>query len=245
MPFGDLSSWRVNRKTNRPSRKRMAKTVAAVDQRVTRLARETLPEEKHIGVADNLNLPINEAAIALNRRHYFDILPGNGPQDRIGNRIKALGLKWRFLLRATSDATQNRVHMVRMVLLLDKRTNKTTMNLADYNITGGPAGLFLDPASLRNEEFRKRFRVIFDKIIKVGGKTSNAGNYADDYFCQKYVSGGVRFKKPILITYDNASVAGLPADTISGTFYMLQLDTTNSTTGASLDLECRLYFSDA
>lgn len=244
MPFGKgLAKHKaVIRQIERSTQKN---TVAKVNQRVTRLAREVMPEVKHIGVQDNLNLPINEANIALNRRHYFDILPGNGPQDRIGNKVKALGLKWRFLLRATSDTTQNRVHMVRMVLLLDKRTNNAAMNLADYNITGGPSSLYLDPSSLRNEEFRKRFRVIFDKVIRIGGKTSNAGNYSTDADCQRFISGGIKFKKPVILTYNNASAAGLPVDTVSGSFYMLQLDTTNSTAGCSLDLECRLYFSDA
>lgn len=245
MAFGNFKAFRYSKRGNYIKRKVEPKTVKKLNKKINKVASSVRPETKHVGVKDNMPLPINEVTIADNRRHYFYISRGSGSQDRIGNKIKALGVSWRFVLRATNDSNQNRVHLVRMVFLFDRRSNNADMQLQDYNIGGGPSNHMLDPSSLRNEEFRKRFKVIFDKVIKVGGKTNTANKYDTDYHAEVFVKGGVRFKKPLTIIYNNLVTTGSPQDINQGTFYMLQLDTTSSTVGVALDLEARLYYSDA
>lgn len=223
----------------RPAVKRLAK-------QVKRLRRDYKPETKHVGSFVAINIPITEVTPANNRLHLFKILKGDGAQDRLGNKVKATGIVWRGQLRNVDALTQDQPNMVRIVMLYDKRPNQAVFNLQDYNDPNPGSGDSLDPAALRNEEYRRRFTVLSDKVYNVGGKTQAVVPRQDTgKNSQLFFRGGRKFKVPKQIVYNNSSVNGDVADTIQGSFYLCVLSQTNSTVGVSLDFETRLYYTDA
>ena len=199
--------------------------------------------------------------LLLKHRHLFlmvceqicKISRGTQVLERVGNKVMCTGMSFRGVLRNVDTGTQNVPSMTRVMVVYDKRSDQQDLGSSYATLS---ALLDQDPGtakyvtsqSLRNEDYRNRFSIIYDKVINLGAFDSGAsGDFASS---NRYLHFNKKFKKP-QVYVNTASPTGDVSNMAQGAFYLI-IETSRvhgtpiiNEKGPSYDFNFRLYYQDA
>lgn len=245
MPFGNLKSFRVKKGGFVVKSKTM--TVQRLNKKVNKLASKVKPEIKHVAYEDGFTIPLDEAKLENNLHQICLIDQGIENDERVGNRVKYTGISGKMLIRNTDTTTQNSPNTVAIWVIIDNRSNQMDLrdivNLSDFNDPHAVTGAHLDPYSLRNEDFRARFKVVYHKVFTLGG--ASITRTSTEKMRIQYLTFNKRFKTPIIAQYVAGDATGAFDAMARGTVWLLTRANGGSSIGPSWDGAIRLYYTDA
>lgn len=181
---------------------------------------------------------------------------GSGASQRVGSKIAVMSLAAKVHIRAQgenvlqfNDGTE---HAIRLVIAFDKKRAATAALPADTDfyddVSGAPSVL-----SMRNMNFTKRFRIVYDRIHKlplhVAGDGTTAATDVKSRYGAKIISIYKKFKKPVVIRWlststDNAS-DGSDIEENSLIAFVQVLNNGASGQDVMPQIQCRIRYTDA
>lgn len=118
-------------------------------------------ELKYFDTGDVTTQPTNAGAIVS----LSSIVQGDTDVDRDGNQVKVRKLLMR-IYAVQADATITGPTRIRMMVFIDKQSNNVPPAVTDVLETASPQ-------SPMNLDFRLRFKVLYDKVIVLGGTAAS------------------------------------------------------------------------
>ena len=124
------------------------------------------------------------------------------------------------------NATQRANSAARVMVVIDKSLTKLILALMPLSClilmqVSSVNGQYLDPDNMRNEEYRKRFVILYDKVIEVAGITTAASLATDQCSTGNYVTRRLRLKCKHKQIYDTNNPNGSFAATAEGTIWLI------------------------
>lgn len=220
MPYG---KYRKTKRTFRKTTRRRPARRTPVVRRIVRREISRTIEPKYLTTTFN-------AEAMSNQTGTFYLLngcaQGTDRDDRIGRKCQFRGMSLTVNVLNGGDTSS----FARVAVIIDRYPQGVAPTVADIYDN---AVLAFTDAPLRNLDNVRRFKVIFDKIIRL----STAGS--DDYAAR----GRIKAYKRLYITtqYDDSN-AGTIADIKNGAIYLLAAAQNASST---LNGQVRLMFHDA
>lgn len=154
----------------------------------------------------SINQDINTTAVLT---LVNGLQPGNSASQRIGMKVSIKSMEIRLNVNVTPATGVSQVN--RWFILLDRQANGAApAAVTDYLVAQSSTA----PRQLAN---RKRFKLITDKIYRLGGVLNGAGTgaqVAEGRMFKMYI----KFRRPIIVEY-NAGVAGTIADISSNSLF--------------------------
>jgi hypothetical protein len=227
MPFGKIVG-RVGPNNRVILKRPMYKKKAVQVKKLARQVRAMKPEVKYFDQALNFLLATNTAAVNLQK--LFDIRQGVTVNERLGARIRATTIQMRYEIFNTGPLSTSA--FIRIAIVFDKNPNQA---LADISDIWDPDITPFGDINLRNREYRKRFKIIYDKIFTIGDPGLSATFPAalpqggNDRCLKNFKMFRKQNEK---IVYRENSPAGTIGQTNQGAYYLA--------TWCSLDMQCQM-----
>lgn len=156
---------------------------------------------------------------------FFCPQQGNGLNGRIGRKCHLYKIRINGTVIMPNQSNQTIADpssKMRIILLVDKQTNGTTMSPSLFMSPGTAPATTIN--TFQNPQNFGRFQVLKEKVFVVNsGQLGNSGGVAPDlmqagtkvHFKMNYV-----FKKPLLVNF-NATNSGLIADIIDNSIHLI------------------------
>lgn len=243
MPFGRVPKRLVSNALRVARRNIKSSTqVRNLQSQVRVIRRDTKPEVKHIGfqLSPLVTTLQNAQGVNISTFELFPLLnQGVGVSQRSGDKIRAVKFMMKYSLHNIDIGNQTNINRVRLMIVIDKRTNQLPIVLSEVNDPDVTSGFNLEPSCIRNESYRSKFQIVYDRTHELGGAGSLVGSQKD-----KFQMATKTFSKKIsrLMTYVRAG--GANTDMVSGTWYLLVKNTGTNALGPSIDFHARLSFTD-
>lgn len=229
-------------KLNKASAKRAALKKAAdqvpaikvLDNKINAVSKRDKPETKYFTQLLSFLISTNNV---LQIRKLFDIPRGQGVNDRIGSKIQAMGLEYRYELFNTAPLAQPA--FVRCMVICDKNPNGVQFTMDQLF---DPAITPMMDITFRNRQYLQRFSIIHDKCYRIGALGTAAGDVTGANLPALITKIGSK-KQNRRILYTAAGVTGGIAETTESAYYFV--------TWCSIDLQLqttanfRLKFTDS
>lgn len=193
-----------------------------LEKKVDRLERIAVPELKHVHIDQILTPPMSVEVFPSTSVQHCVVLPqGVNGNQRIGNRVKGSHINFAYSL-TNYLAAQDANVAARVMLVLDKHPNQLDLGqaatfLSDLFTVSAVNGQYMDPNNQFNPEYRKRFKILYDKVHKIAGNTVAAG--ADG--TKTYVQVKKRIKCPHMMTFDTNTTSGASTTITEGTIWLI------------------------
>lgn len=165
---------------------------------------------------------------------------GDGESNRDGRRyaIRSIHLRGEIRINAAeSQTTPKSDELCRIVLVWDSQTNGAQLTATDV-MDGSGTNDFL---SLRNLQFTKRFRVLFDKSFHMNTGPANMNEGAANLFAHGLIFRHWKYNKtfnpPIPVT-----MSGTTADIANVTDNSIHMIGVGTSTTSLLSYQCRIRF---
>lgn len=204
------------------SSRRKGTKLVKLEKKVDRLERIAVPELKHVHIDQTLTPPQSiETFPSASVQHCVVLPQGTNGNQRIGNRVKGSHINFAYSL-TNYLPTQVANTACRVMLVLDKHPNQldiglNTTQIADLFTVSAVNGQYMDPNNQFNPEYRKRFKILYDKVHKVGGYTTTPGDSGTD----TYVQVRKRIKCPHMMTFDTNTTSGAANTITEGTIWLI------------------------
>lgn len=175
----------------------------------------------------------------INTLYNTYCLPGfitSGPaaNQRIAQQITVKTLQLNIRVEQIPTVTALGHHtLVRMMVILDKQSNATALQMGDVLVLNSTNGTICDTESMRRLENRKRFKIMLDKQY-----CSSSDWQA--IIRRKYY---LRFKKPLVVQY-NAVSGGNYGDVVSNNIYLVFWSSGSAADAPNVNFMSRLRYTD-
>ena len=189
--------------------------------------REDRPELKHRYEDLVITPPMSvEVFPTTSVQHICGLTQGVNGDQRLGNKVNGSHINFNFHLVNFDNATQRANSAARVMVVIDKKSNQVDIGanaavLSDLMQVSSVNGQYLDPDNMRNEEYRKRFVILYDKVIEVAGITTAASLATDQCSTGNYVTRRLRLKCKHKQIYDTNNPNGSFAATAEGTIWLI------------------------
>lgn len=153
------------------------------------------------------------------------LAPGTSASTRIGMKVdfRSIEMKGRLLTTPGTGVEQ----VIRAMIVLDRQPNGVAPTAITDILVGAST---ITPRNLAN---RKRFKILWDKILPMGATSVSTGTPTS-----RVLKLYKKFKKPITTEY-NTGVAGTIADISTNSLYFI---TYGSVAAGDTDVNGSLYF---
>jgi len=244
MPFGKVPRSFSNECYEKGYRKEKK-----FEQKVKKIVKKTTKVEmKHIINDFPVTMPFVDqpANIASVIRQMFPIDRGNAVNQRDGNRLLYKSLSWRYTIQNVDPGTQGQPGTARVMIVMDKKSNKVSLADEPNNLNipraGGGLARNFTHANIRTPEYMARYQVLHDKTYDIGGFKTDHNNER----VRVHTSG---YKKlNFNVQYADGPAAGTFNNMISGPIYLiLWYECTNvgpPQVGANFSMQAKLQFVD-
>lgn len=143
------------------------------------------------------------------------IAPGTGAQERIGMKITVRSIQ--MSLRFTTTPATGVDQYCRVFLVMDRQCNGAVIGAPTDILAAG------NVSGLRNLANRKRFKIMWDKLVPMGGNLNAAGT-PSTLPNMRIVKMYMKLRRPLVIEY-NTGIAGTVADISTNSLYLVTLGT--------------------
>lgn len=225
-------------------------------KRVAKIEKEFKPELKYMtqteatGIGPRLLPPTStEVYPTTSIWQLFPITQGPTGTERIGNQIKGDHIMLKYSLTNLTNGVQINNMYCHIMIIFDKASNESNLNaLAEVQKLFDQDAVnfqYLDFNNQFNNEYKKRFTILHDKIHEIGRLPATGTTVGTTYVKLKR-----RISTKFITKYNPSAITGLPADIATGTYYMLYKPVQTENTGAvvagpQLHYSARFFFSDA
>lgn len=138
---------------------------------------------------------------------HLDIAQGDGPQERIGRRVKLKSFYWKITMRLDSVIVMSGHNNVRVIAVLDKQCNGSAPALSGTVLTTATQ------QSNTNLENSMRFRILYDRVFTFNHLAGGAGgDAATNILRAASVEKYVEINLPVnglVIDFDSSLVTGV------------------------------------
>lgn len=172
---------------------------------------------------------------------------GSGISDRVGRKIHITKLKIRGTVGYSVQSAASTVPSmpeVRLLLVQDCQTNGVQLNGEDVMASSTTAAVTSQIHTFQNLAFFGRFKVLKDKMFRIGGANSvnntTAGTVSTEADSINF-KWTIKFRKPVVVHF-NSTNGGSVGDIVDNSFHIIGLSTL---TTATLAYEARVVFVDA